>query len=276
MGRLLDPRAFVLAVALAGLTAALGLAAQRTVRAAPARAASAPVVQSAPPVAPRRPTAERGLVPVSFTAVVPVRQEPRGYRIAAVRLGRAVALRTSPGGPVVARFDSVTEFGSRQTFGVVKQRGPWLGVVSTALPNGRLGWMRANDAFRLTRTDVSLTLDLSARRLVLRRGDRVVRRMTVGVGRPSSPTPAGRFAVTDKLSGYRYGPYYGCCIVALNAHQPNLPAGWTGGDRIAIHGTNDASSIGAASSAGCPHASAADLRVLMRVVPLGSPVFVRA
>jgi hypothetical protein len=29
-------------------------------------------------------------------------------------------------------------------------------------------------------------------------------------------------------------------------------------------------------SAGCPHASAADLRILMRVVPLGAPVFVRA
>jgi lipoprotein-anchoring transpeptidase ErfK/SrfK len=119
-------------------------------------------------------------------------------------------------------------------------------------------------------------LDLSRRRLVLKEGDRVVRRMTVGVGRPSSPTPTGRFAVTDKLSGYRYGPYYGCCILALSAHQPNLPLGWTGGDRIAIHGTNAPWTIGAAASAGCPHARDADLRVLMRRVPLGTPAFVRA
>jgi lipoprotein-anchoring transpeptidase ErfK/SrfK len=122
---------------------------------------------------------------------------------------------------------------------------------------------------------VSLVLDLSSRRLILKEGDRVVRRMTVGVGRPNSPTPRGRFAVTDKLSGSRYGSFYGCCILALSAHQAHLPPGWTGGDRIAIHGTNVPSTIGTASSAGCPHARDADLRVLMRRVPLGAPVFIR-
>jgi lipoprotein-anchoring transpeptidase ErfK/SrfK len=149
-------------------------------------------------------------------------------------------------------------------------------VVTTELPNGRLGWVDARAGLRFGRTRLSLVLDLSARRLVLREGGRVLRRMTVGVGRPSSPTPSGRFAVTDKLRGGAYGPYYGCCILALSAHQPNLPAGWRGGDRIAIHGTNDPGSIGAASSAGCPHARDADLRVLMDRVQLGTPVFIRA
>ena len=99
----------------------------------------------------------------------------------------------------------------------------------------------------LSRTEISLHLDLSRRLLLMKRGDTVIRRMVVGVGRPSSPTPRGRFAVTDKLSGYRYSAAYGCCIVALSAHQPNLPSGWTGGDRIAIHRTNVPSSIGVAS-----------------------------
>jgi L,D-transpeptidase-like protein len=189
--------------------------------------------------------------------------------------GGSLVLRSAPGGAVVARLGSSTEFGSPLRLGVVRERGRWLGVVSTRLPNGRLGWVRTRDV-RLSTTDISLTLDLSKRRLVLKRGDRVVREMVVGVGRPSSPTPRGRFAVTDKLSGYRYSPAYGCCIVALSAHQPNLPAGWTGGDRIAIHGTNNPSSIGVPSSAGCPHASYADMQALMRRVPLGAPVFVRA
>ena len=43
-----------------------------------------------------------------------------------------------------------------------------------------------------------------------------------------------------------------------------------------MHGTNDPGSIGNAVSAGCPRASADDMRFLMRVVPLGAPVFVRA
>jgi lipoprotein-anchoring transpeptidase ErfK/SrfK len=57
--------------------------------------------------------------------------------------------------------------------------------------------------------------------------------------------------------------------------QPNLPAGWSGGDRIAIHGTLSAGDFGNAVSAGCVHAPDSDLRYLMRVVPLGTPVVIR-
>ena len=197
-----------------------------------------------------------------------------GFLIARPRAGSLV-LRSAPGGAVVTRLGATTEFGSPLRLGVVKERGNWLGVVSTRLPNGRVGWVRTKDV-RLSTTDISLALDLSKRTLVLKSGDRVLRRMVVGVGRATSPTPRGRFAVTDKLSGYRYSSAYGCCIVALSAHQPNLPVGWTGGNRIAIHGTNNPASIGVASSAGCPHASYADMQALMRRVPLGAPVFIRA
>ena len=209
---------------------------------------------------------------VAFTTSPAPSAAPPGYEIAHVNA--PTPLYASPNGAVITRLPTRTEFGSSQTLGVVRHRGRWLAVVSTARPNSHLGWVRAR-AVRLTRTQVSLVLDLSRRRLVLKDGDTVVRRMTVGVGRSSSPTPTGRFAVTDKLSGYRYGSFYGCCIVALSAHQPHLPPGWTGGDRIAIHGTNAPSTIGTASSAGCPHARDADLRVLMRRVPLGAPVFIR-
>jgi hypothetical protein len=201
-------------------------------------------------------------------------EPPTGYLIARPR-GGSLALWSSPRGSVVARLDATTEFGSPLRLGVVKDRGRWLAVVSTRLPNGRLGWVKRRDVY-LASTEISLHLDLSRRRLLLKRGDQVIRRIVVGVGRPSSPTPQGRFAVTDKLSGYRYSSAYGCCIVALSAHQPYLPAGWRGGNRIAIHGTNVPSSIGVASSAGCPHAGYADMQALMRRVPLGAPVFIRA
>lgn len=200
-----------------------------------------------------------------------------GFELAVPRGAGDIVLRTRPRGPIAATIAPRTEFGSRQTLGVVARRGDWIGVTTPALPNGRLGWVDLRRAtVRLARTRMSLTLDLSERGLVLKAGGRVLRRMKVGVGRAESPTPKGRFSVTDKLSGSRYGSYYGCCIVALSARQPNLPPGWPGGDRIAIHGTNDPASIGVASSAGCPHASDADLRVLMRRVPLGAPVFVHA
>jgi lipoprotein-anchoring transpeptidase ErfK/SrfK len=214
-------------------------------------------------------------VSTSTARAAQARPAPR-FAVARPAGGQVLVVRSRPGGNVVARLGERTQFGSPQTVGVVRTRGRWLGIVTTHLPNGQLGWVDPRESrVRLSRTRMSLVLDLSARRLVLKRGNRVVRRMTVGVGRPGSATPTGRFAVTDKLSGPAYGPYYGCCIVALSAHQPNLPAGWQGGDRIAIHGTNDPGSIGVASSAGCPHAHESDLRVLMRRVPLGAPVFVR-
>jgi lipoprotein-anchoring transpeptidase ErfK/SrfK len=96
----------------------------------------------------------------------------------------------------------------------------------------------------------------------------------VAVGRPGNSTPLGRYAVTDRLHTGGADSPYGCCAIALTGHQVNLPAGWPGGDRLAIHGTPQTSSIGRAVSLGCLRAPTAGLRVLMRRVPLGTPVFV--
>jgi L,D-transpeptidase catalytic domain len=197
---------------------------------------------------------------------------PSGHLIAYVR--SPVALRARPGGRVVERVSSHTSFGSPQALSVVRsRRGRWLAVSTPKLGNGRLGWVDARSGdLRFARTRLELDVDLSQRLAVLRSGSRVLRRLAVGVGRSGSPTPTGRFSVTDKLSGPAYSAYYGCCILALSATQPNLPAGWSGGNRIAIHGGPTAGAV----SAGCLHAGDADLRYLMRLAPLGTPVRIRA
>jgi lipoprotein-anchoring transpeptidase ErfK/SrfK len=195
-----------------------------------------------------------------------------GFLVARPLAGSKLVLRARPGGRVAARVGRSTPFGSPLTLGVVRVRGDWLGVTTPLRPNGRLAWVRS-DSVRLSATRVSLILDRSARRLYLKVGDRIVRRMPVAVGRPDSPTPVGRFAVTDKL--FSRVSYYGCCAIALSATQPRLPSGWNGGNRVAIHGTNQPSSIGTAASAGCPRAREHDLRYLLGVVPLGAPVFIR-
>ncbi|MGH2947089.1 MAG: L,D-transpeptidase, partial [Solirubrobacteraceae bacterium] len=104
----------------------------------------------------------------------------------------------------------------------------------------------------------------------------VLRRLPVAVGRPDTPTPTGRFAVTDRLRSRRADSPYGCCAIALSGHQTELLPGWPGGDRLAVHGTPQPETIGHAVSLGCMRASRRDLRVLMRRVPLGAPVFVTA
>lgn len=282
MGRYyLPPQVLVLVAVLAAIGAVLLVlarpAAGREQPAPKEDVASVPVASA--PVAVPQAILVAAVEPVAEPEAAPAPAPPvdPGFLVLRPRPGKQVALRARPGGAVVARVDSTTEFGSPTTLAVAKKRGRWFGVVSTLLPNGRLAWVDSQaGTFRKARTRVSVTIDLSSRRLVVRRGDRVLRRVTVAVGRPGSTTPTGRFAVTDKLAGSRFSAAYGCCIVALTAHQPNLPSGWQGGDRIAVHGTNDPGSIGQAASAGCPRASDADMRYLLHVVPLGAPVFVRA
>jgi L,D-transpeptidase catalytic domain len=207
-------------------------------------------------------------------------QEPRrplGHLIAEVRPGRSLALHSRPFGNVLARVGARTPFGSPRTLGVVTtRRGRWLAVTEAGVDGNRLVWVDARaGGLRYARTQLELDVDLSSRTLVLRRGRALIRRASIGVGRPGSPTPTGRFAVTDKLNGSSYSAAYGCCILALSAIQTNLPAGWSGGNRVAIHGTLSPSDFGRAVSAGCMHASESDLRYLMRIVPLGTPVVIR-
>lgn len=147
-------------------------------------------------------------------------------------------------------------------------------VIATELPNGRRGWIRAAHA-DVGRTGWSVHVDRSARRLVLRHDGRRVRSFRVAVGRAATPTPVGRYAVTDKLTTGRSDSPYGCCIVALSGHQTRLVEGWPGGDRLAIHATPQPETIGRAASLGCMRAHTGDVRALMRRVPLGAPVFVR-
>jgi lipoprotein-anchoring transpeptidase ErfK/SrfK len=212
-------------------------------------------------------------VPAAAARVKPAAPRPRAHLIAVPRgdLAYSAARGGAPAGTLAAK----TEFGSQQVLSVAARRGAWLGVVSSALPNGRLAWVKRSDV-SLRRTRWTLRADLSEHTLTLRRGQRVVRRINVAIGRAGSETPTGRFAVTDKLAGTSYGAYYGCCILALSGHQPNTPAGWKGGNRIAIHGTDSPSTIGTAASAGCLRAADADLRVLMGRVPVGTPVFIAA
>lgn len=194
-----------------------------------------------------------------------------------VRPGHALALRSRPFGPVLARVGSTTQFGSPHSFSVVgTQRGRWLAVTEAGVGNNRVVWVDARaGGLRYERTRLELDVDLSTRTLTVTRDGAVLRRLSVGVGRAESPTPTGRFAVTDKLRGSAYSASYGCCILALSAIQPNLPPGWSGGNRIAIHGTLATGDFGRAVSAGCVHARDADLRYLMRAVPLGTPVVIR-
>ena len=200
-----------------------------------------------------------------------------GDAVVRLRPGRSVMLHARPGGRRLIAVGDRTPFGSDTVLPVVGRRAGWLGELSSAVaPNGAVAWIRDDPrALAARHTGLRVVVDRSDRRLTVLRHGRVTATTTVGVGRPGSQTPTGRFAVTDKLPGSRFtSSSYGCCILALTGRQPSLPAGWRGGDRLAIHGT-DGRSATSDRSAGCVTVDAAPLRRLMDSVPLGTVVTVR-
>ena len=217
-----------------------------------------------------------GLRPAG-SARVPAATVPKATPTAALapgdlgaRILRPTQLRATRDGRVVARLGTRTAFGSPRILAVLRRRDGWLQVIAAERPNGRTGWIAERNA-TLLREPVRVRIDLSQRRLRVLRGHRVLASMTVGIGAPATPTPTGRFAVTDGLRTAAGSPY-GCCVLALSGHQPHIAQGWTGGDRIAVHGTTSPASIGQASSRGCLRAATADLRRLLRLVTLGARV----
>ncbi len=190
--------------------------------------------------------------------------------LAARPLHGSVVLRTRPDGPRLVRVGPRGALGGPVVFGVVAVRGRWVEVTAEALPNGHYGWAEFGRDVSVEPVQWELRASLSRRELYVLRGGRLVRTIPVGIGAPGSPTPTGRFAVAEKVTG-PFGPAYGCCILALTARQPHLPPGWN--TRItyyvAIHA---GSGQGSAVSAGCLHATEADVRYLMRTVPLGTAV----
>jgi hypothetical protein len=190
--------------------------------------------------------------------------------LAARPLHGAVVLRAGPGGKALVRVGPRGPLGGPLVFGVVGVRGSWVELTAEALPNGRYGWARFGRDVSVQPVEWTVRASLSRRELSVLRDGRLVRTIPVGIGAPGSPTPTGHFAVAEKVTG-PFGPAYGCCILALTARQPHLPPGWN--TRItyyvAIHA---GSGQGAAVSAGCLHATEADVRYLMRTVPLGTSV----
>jgi lipoprotein-anchoring transpeptidase ErfK/SrfK len=141
-------------------------------------------------------------------------------------------------------------------------------------PTPASGWIRLRGLER-SATRVRVLADLSEHRLTVRRGADVVFRTPAATGAPSTPTPIGRYFVTDRVP-FPSGGSLGTFAFGISGIQPRLPAGWSGGDQLAIHGTDDPSSIGRSVSAGCLRVSEAALARLRRLLRLGTPVIVQA
>ena len=148
----------------------------------------------------------------------------------------------------------------------------WVHVRLPGRPNGHEGWIRAYRT-RGTSTAWRLMLDLSARRVTAYQYGRVIRRFSAVVGKPSTPTPTGRFFIEEALdlSSQVGGPF----ALATSARSDVLQEFEGGPGQIALHGTNGlAGALGTAASHGCIRLDTGSITWLARHVGRGVPLVI--
>jgi lipoprotein-anchoring transpeptidase ErfK/SrfK len=181
----------------------------------------------------------------------------------------------APDGKRIKTLASKTEWGNPRVVPVLEQQGDWLRVLVADLPNGQSGWIKKTGT-QIGNDQYKITVSLSKRHITVTHRGRVVRTILAAVGEQGTPTPTGTFAVTDRINFTDQGSVYGCCALALSAHQPHTAPGWTGKDRIAIHATPTKNSIGAAATNGCMRVGDDNAAWLMNTVPMGTLVEIKA
>ncbi len=146
----------------------------------------------------------------------------------------------------------------------------WYRVQLPLRPNGVTGFVRAS-AVGLGRVRTRIRVDVSARRLTLFRDGRPVLRTVVAVGSRATPTPTGSYYVNQRLVPANPSGPYGPAALGISAFS-NVLTHWAQGGPVAIHGTNEPSSIGRAASNGCIRVRNRVLRRLFASTPAGTPV----
>ncbi|MDX6285081.1 MAG: hypothetical protein QOG53_566 [Frankiales bacterium] len=147
----------------------------------------------------------------------------------------------------------------------------WLRVLLPVRPNSSTGWIRASDV-TLTTTSFRIAVDLSAHRLTVYQGQKVIVKDTVAIGARATPTPTGRFYIRALLKSPNPNTTYGPYAYGLSGYSEVLQQ-FAGGDaEVGIHGNNNSSVLGKNVSHGCVRMSNDLITRLTKLLPLGTPV----
>jgi len=215
--------------------------------------------------------------PRAADADVRLSNERTVTRWAHANLLAKVRARPSRAARTIARLRWSTEDGPAEVYVVLGSRRvqdrTWMQVRIPGRPNGRRGWVPREALGGLHKVRTALTINRRTLRATLRRDGRRVWTSRVGVGAPGTPTPAGRFWIRERLSGF--GGSYGPWAFGTSAYSNRL-TGWPGGGVIGIHGTDQPGLLPGAVSHGCIRMRNADILRLARLMPVGTPLTVRA
>jgi len=183
-----------------------------------------------------------------------------------------------PGARRIAPTHLLTEDGLPEVYVVLRswrdsKRHAWLEVRIPMRPNGRTGWVRRSSLGPLYRVRTLLVVDRRRLRAALYKRGRRLWSAPVGIGKPSTPTPAGRFWIRERLTASGGGGLYG--PVAFGTSDYSVLSDWPGGGIVGIHGTNEPSLVPGRPSHGCIRLRNSAVRRLWRLMPIGTPMVVR-
>ena len=227
---------------------------------------SAPDAETTTVPAPTTPTADES----PATTVAP---DAPAVRIA--RTDEALVVRAAPdeNAALVTSLPATTVFGSPRALLVVDDADGWVEVQVPQRPNGGTGWVES-DRVDLVAGSYTVTVDRAARSLTVTEvaTDAVVLETAVAIGAPDAPTPTGTFSVVDRLETPNPAGAYGPFALGLSGFSETLSEFGGGNGQIAIHGTDDPSSIGRDVSHGCIRVPNDVVLRLAELLPLGTPV----
>jgi lipoprotein-anchoring transpeptidase ErfK/SrfK len=181
---------------------------------------------------------------------------------------REVVVYASPGGDPIARLGP-HQIGDTWLPAIAQQPG-WVQVLLPSRPNSSAGWI-TDTALDRAVTPYLIRVHLRSLTMELFKGDQRQGDWTVGTGKQTHPTPAGRTFLLGSFSdtAQQYSPV----ILPLGTHSPTLDSFGGGPGTVAIHTWPTANVFGTRSSDGCIRVPKDALHQLTQV-PLGTLVLI--
>jgi hypothetical protein len=228
-----------------------------------------------------------GLIALMVVASAPAAPAPDPYRLTPelAHVARVVAptwaLAQPGGGRTVMKVSPLAEWGGGAVqYLVLRSKlvdgSRWLRVRLPERPNNDAGWISA-DLTRVATTPWRIVVSTDKSRVTVERAGRRVVSFPAVVGKPSTPTPRGLFAIDEPIRqppGSELGPW----ALFLTAHSRVLDDYGGGPGRIAIHGRAGpllADPLGSHASHGCIRVPNARVRWLSHLAINGTPVEVK-
>jgi len=231
-------------------------------------AAAAPALAQTPAPAPP---------PAAPPAPVQLSNETTFTRWANAVAGASAFAEPSADARRVGRLRLLTEDGFPEVYVLLaSQQDPqghsWIQLRLPQRPNNVTGWVRRDrlGPFHLLHT--RLVVNRRALRVTLYDHGRRRFRARVGIGAPSTPTPAGSFWIREKfhVSG---NPLYGTRAMGTAAYSTSL-TDWPGGGVVGVHGTSEPGLIPGRPSHGCIRLKNRDIERLYKLTPIGTPLLI--